>query len=114
MAIFPARTPTIMDPVTADLRPATVINSHILYVGMVLESVDQARQFVNAYAIHHNFAVKNGFPKKKDQALLLLCKCAKKPYNTRKLPMTKGKSDNGLTRQKEAQACFVTVLGWCA
>ncbi|KAK9481867.1 hypothetical protein V1527DRAFT_499502 [Lipomyces starkeyi] len=29
------------------------------------------RQFVNAYAIPHNFALKNGFPKNKDQTLLL-------------------------------------------
>ncbi|KAJ8097763.1 hypothetical protein POJ06DRAFT_283143 [Lipomyces tetrasporus] len=73
---------------------------------MVLESVDQARQFLNAYAIHHNFAVKNGFlVKNKDQTLLLLCRCAKKPYNTRKLPLTKGsKSDNGLTRKREARS----------
>ncbi|KAK9334530.1 hypothetical protein V1521DRAFT_442627 [Lipomyces starkeyi] len=52
-----------MDPVTADLRAAAVINPHALYVGMVLQSVDQARQFVITYAIHHNFAVKNGFAK---------------------------------------------------
>ncbi|KAK9350533.1 hypothetical protein V1523DRAFT_419542 [Lipomyces doorenjongii] len=87
-----------MDPVTTGF-PTVVVNSpHTLYVGEVFESVDQARQFAKAYAISHNFAVKNGFVKDKDQTLLLLCKCAKKPFNSRNLPMTKGStSANGLT-----------------
>ncbi|KAK9351231.1 hypothetical protein V1523DRAFT_30710, partial [Lipomyces doorenjongii] len=99
-----------MDPVTTGF-PTVVANSpHILYVGEVFESVDQARQFANAYAISHNFAVKNGFVKDKDQTLLLSCKCAKKPFNSRNLPMTKGSmSANGLTRYKDA----ISMLGDC-
>ncbi|KAK9241911.1 hypothetical protein V1506DRAFT_569288 [Lipomyces tetrasporus] len=61
---------------------------------MVLESVDHARQFVNAYAIHHNFAVKNGVVKDNEKTLLLLCKCARKPFNTRSLPLTKGSTND--------------------
>ncbi|KAK9242634.1 hypothetical protein V1506DRAFT_555943 [Lipomyces tetrasporus] len=86
--------------------PAAVVNNpQTLHVGMEFESVDQARQFVNAYAIGHNFAVKNGFVKNKDQTLLLSCKCAKKPFNSRKLPVTKGSTgDNGLTRKRDARS----------
>ncbi|KAK9483807.1 hypothetical protein V1527DRAFT_472174 [Lipomyces starkeyi] len=71
-----------------------VNNPYPLYVGMVLDSVDQARQFVHAYT-------KNGFVSNKDRTLLLLCKCAKKPFNARQVPMTKGtQGDNCLVRPK--------------
>ncbi|KAK9334772.1 hypothetical protein LIPSTDRAFT_224003 [Lipomyces starkeyi NRRL Y-11557] len=89
-----------MDHITA-----AVNNPYPLYVGMVLDSVDQARQFVNAYAIHPYFAVKNGFVSNKDRKLLLLCNCAKKPFKARQLPMTTGtQGDNGLIRPKVARS----------
>jgi hypothetical protein len=82
-----------------------VDRAHALYVGLVLESVDHARQFVNEYAIFHNFAVKKGVVKNKDNTLLLLCKCARKPFNTRNLPLAKGSTgDNGLIRQQDARS----------
>ncbi|KAK9234657.1 hypothetical protein V1525DRAFT_412372 [Lipomyces kononenkoae] len=37
--------------------------SYNLYVGMVVDSVENAREVVKAYAIQHNFAVKNGLVK---------------------------------------------------
>ncbi|ODQ69011.1 hypothetical protein LIPSTDRAFT_202852 [Lipomyces starkeyi NRRL Y-11557] len=43
---------------------------------MVLDSVENAREVVKAYAIQHNFALKNSLVKNKDTTLLLLCKCA--------------------------------------
>ncbi|KAK9235286.1 hypothetical protein V1525DRAFT_274307 [Lipomyces kononenkoae] len=67
-----------------------------------LSRVNQATEFVNVYAGSHNFAVKIGFVKNKEQTRLLLCKCAKKPFNSRKLPITKGSTgDIGLTRKRE-------------
>ncbi|KAK9366135.1 hypothetical protein V1509DRAFT_308075 [Lipomyces kononenkoae] len=94
-----------MDPAVAFFPEPAVNNSYSLYLGMVFESVDHARQFVNAYAIHHNFAVKNGAVKNKEKTLLLLCKCARKPFNIRNLPFTEGSTgDNGLTRQKDARS----------
>ncbi|ODQ73409.1 hypothetical protein LIPSTDRAFT_260435 [Lipomyces starkeyi NRRL Y-11557] len=76
-----------------------------LYVGMVLDSVDNAREVVKAYAIQHNFALKNGLVKNKDTTLLLLCKCALKTFNSRKLPLQKGViGDNNLVRQKDARS----------
>ncbi|KAJ8103568.1 hypothetical protein POJ06DRAFT_279327 [Lipomyces tetrasporus] len=64
--------------------PAAANNPHVSYVGLVFESVDQARQF-------------NGFIKNRDQRLLLLCKCAKKPFDSRNHPMTKGSTgENGM------------------
>ncbi|KAK9323460.1 hypothetical protein V1517DRAFT_320339 [Lipomyces orientalis] len=66
----------------------------------------------DTYAIRHNFAVKNGVVKDKDKTLLLLCKCAKKPFNTRNLPQTKGSTgDNGLTRQKDARSMLCDCHG---
>ncbi|KAK9335268.1 hypothetical protein V1521DRAFT_346699, partial [Lipomyces starkeyi] len=76
-----------------------------LYVGMVLDSVENAREVVKAYAIQHNFALKNGLVKNKDTTLLLLCKCALKTFNSRKLPLQKGViGDNNLVRQKDARS----------
>ncbi|KAK9341062.1 hypothetical protein V1521DRAFT_354567, partial [Lipomyces starkeyi] len=61
--------------------------------------------FVNDYAIFHNFAVKKGVVKIKDNTLLLLCKCARWPFNTRNLPLTKGSTgDKLLTRQQDARS----------
>ncbi|KAK9324941.1 hypothetical protein V1517DRAFT_316143, partial [Lipomyces orientalis] len=58
-------------------------------------------QFVDTYAIWHNFAT-----------LLLFCKCAKKPFNNRNLPQTKGSTgDNGLTRQKDARSMLCDCHG---
>ncbi|KAK9488809.1 hypothetical protein V1527DRAFT_456274, partial [Lipomyces starkeyi] len=95
-SLFPVQHYTVMDHITA-----AVNNPYPLYVGMVLDSVDQARQFVHAYAIQSHFAVKNGFVNNKDRTLLLLCKCAKKPFNARQVPMTKGtQGDNCLVRPK--------------
>ncbi|KAK9361861.1 hypothetical protein V1504DRAFT_450498 [Lipomyces starkeyi] len=88
-----------MNPAPMVSRTLAVNNSPSLHVGMELDSADYAREFVNAYAIHHNFAVQNSAVYDKDTSLLLMCKCAKKP-NTRKLPLTKGcADDNGLVRQ---------------
>ncbi|KAK9236669.1 hypothetical protein V1525DRAFT_362288, partial [Lipomyces kononenkoae] len=68
---------------------------------MVFESAAETRDFVKAYAIRNNFAVKNGVVKNKDQTLLLACKCSRKPLKTRNLPIEVGaKGSNGLTRQK--------------
>ncbi|KAK9482297.1 hypothetical protein V1527DRAFT_22237 [Lipomyces starkeyi] len=79
--------------------PAAVVNN-LLHVGTEFEWVDQARQFVNTYAISHNFAVKNGLVMHKSQTLL-----PKKPFNSRKLPVTKGSTgDNGLTRKRDARS----------
>ncbi|KAK9318781.1 hypothetical protein V1517DRAFT_355535 [Lipomyces orientalis] len=65
---------------------------------MVFESAAEARIFVNAYAIHNNFAVKNGVVKHKDQTL-------RKPLNTRSLPIEVGATgSNGPTRQKVARS----------
>ncbi|KAJ8102033.1 hypothetical protein POJ06DRAFT_280652 [Lipomyces tetrasporus] len=65
-----------MDP-AVDFLPTPAVNNHtILY---------HARQFVNAYAIHHNFAVKNGVDKDKEKTLLLFT------------------NDYGLTRHKDAR-----------
>ncbi|KAK9236564.1 hypothetical protein V1525DRAFT_420325 [Lipomyces kononenkoae] len=72
---------------------SVVNNAPTLYMGLELASADRAREFVNAYAIRHNFAVKNGYVYNKDKSLLLLCKCAKKP-STRRLPPTKGATDD--------------------
>ncbi|ODQ69438.1 hypothetical protein LIPSTDRAFT_187168 [Lipomyces starkeyi NRRL Y-11557] len=102
-------TAIIMDRIPTGLAAVAVNNPHTLYVGIVFKSVGQARQFVNAYAIHHNFAVKNGFVKNKDQTLLLLCKCAKKLFNSRSLPIAKGTTGSRVIETLEA--CFVTVLG---
>ncbi|KAK9234103.1 hypothetical protein V1525DRAFT_318553, partial [Lipomyces kononenkoae] len=64
-----------------------------------------AREVVKAYAIQHNFAVKNGLVKNKDTTLFLLCKCALKTFNSRKLPLEKGVTgDNNLVRQKDARS----------
>ncbi|KAK9349968.1 hypothetical protein V1523DRAFT_421260 [Lipomyces doorenjongii] len=69
------------------LRPVCprqiVNNPQTLYVAMLFESVDQAKQVVNYFSISNNAAVKNGSVKNKDQTLLLLCECAKKPFNSR-------------------------------
>ncbi|KAK9482637.1 hypothetical protein V1527DRAFT_331885 [Lipomyces starkeyi] len=62
------------------------------YVGMELESAACSREFVNAYAIRHNFAVKNGAVYSKEKSLVLLSKCAKLP-KARRLPPTKGATD---------------------
>ncbi|ODQ74805.1 hypothetical protein LIPSTDRAFT_68916 [Lipomyces starkeyi NRRL Y-11557] len=89
-----------MDPATT-VSSTLAVNAPALYVGMELESAARAREFVNAYAIRHNFAVKNGDVYNKDKSLLLLCKCAKLP-STRRLQPTKGATDDeGLNRQKE-------------
>ncbi|KAK9367339.1 hypothetical protein V1509DRAFT_554066, partial [Lipomyces kononenkoae] len=74
-----------------------------LYIGMVLDTDNQARQYVQNYAIHHNFAVKNGQVGNKATTLLLVCKCANK-FDPGKLPLEKGVlGNNGLIRQKEAR-----------
>ncbi|KAK9374214.1 uncharacterized protein V1513DRAFT_113769 [Lipomyces chichibuensis] len=76
---------------------------------MELQSAACAREYANAYAIRHNFAVKNGAVYNKEKSLVLLSKCAKLP-NTRRLPPTKGATDeNGFTRQKE----FRSILCNC-
>ncbi|KAK9481710.1 hypothetical protein V1527DRAFT_502452, partial [Lipomyces starkeyi] len=72
---------------------------------MVLESDATARAFVNLHAINNNFALKNGVVKNKDETLLLVCKCNRKPLNPGKLPLEVGtKGDNGITRQKVARS----------
>ncbi|KAK9348624.1 hypothetical protein V1522DRAFT_333762, partial [Lipomyces starkeyi] len=81
-----------------------------LYVGMVLDTDNQAREYVQQYAIEHNFAVKNGQVSNKQTTVLLVCKCANK-FDPGKLPLEKGVlSDNGLIRQKEAR----TMLCECS
>ncbi|KAK9355032.1 hypothetical protein V1523DRAFT_376179, partial [Lipomyces doorenjongii] len=86
--------------------PAAEVNDpYDLYIGMIFESEYAARAYVNAYAIHHNFAVKNGVVKHKDQTLLLTCKCSRKPLNTRNLPIAVTAGDNnGPTRVKQARS----------
>ncbi|KAK9494571.1 hypothetical protein V1508DRAFT_395961 [Lipomyces doorenjongii] len=102
-----------MDLTTAVSSTPDANDIPALYVGMELESAACAREFFNAYAIRHNFAVKNGAVYNKKKSLVLLCKCAKLP-KARRLPPTKGTTDeNGFTRQKEFRASFATVRGWC-
>ncbi|KAK9244824.1 hypothetical protein V1506DRAFT_514954 [Lipomyces tetrasporus] len=69
-----------MDPVAIEF-PA-MNNPYDLRIGMVFKSDATARAFVNAHAINNNFAVKNGVVKDKDETLLLVCKCNRKPLNT--------------------------------
>jgi hypothetical protein len=78
--------------------------THIIYiVGMVLDTGNKAREYVQQYAIHHNFAAKNGNVRNKQKTLLLVCKCANK-FDPGKLPLEKGVSgDNGLICLKDAR-----------
>jgi hypothetical protein len=93
-----------MDPDAINLRLLGTHN-HDLYIGMVFESDSKARDFVNAYAIRHNFAVKNGVVKHKNKSLLLVCKCSRMPLNTGNLPMEVGTRDeNSNTRRKIARS----------
>ncbi|KAK9481890.1 hypothetical protein V1527DRAFT_62952 [Lipomyces starkeyi] len=82
-----------MDPATTASSTPAVNNAPAFYVGMELESAGHARELVNAYAMRHKFAVKNGLVYNKEKSLLLLCKRAKLP-NTRKLPPTIGAIDD--------------------
>ncbi|KAK9481836.1 hypothetical protein V1527DRAFT_522421 [Lipomyces starkeyi] len=96
-----------MDHITATAAtPSTPANApYNLYEGMVLDTVENAREVVKAYAIQHNFALKKGLVKNKDTRLLLLCKCALKTFNSRKLPLQKEViGDNNLVRQKDARS----------
>ncbi|ODQ74696.1 hypothetical protein LIPSTDRAFT_227047 [Lipomyces starkeyi NRRL Y-11557] len=68
---------------------------NILCIGLVFES--DSRAVVNAHAINNNFAIKNGVVKHKDQTLLIVCKCSRRPLNTGNLAMEVGTNgDNGL------------------
>ncbi|KAK9246675.1 hypothetical protein V1506DRAFT_534481 [Lipomyces tetrasporus] len=92
-----------MNPAAIDFP--TTSNPYDLCIGMVFESDDKARAFVNTHAINNNVAVKNGVVKHKNQTLSLVCKCSRKPLNTGNLPLEVGtKGDNGLTRQKFARS----------
>ncbi|KAJ8103587.1 hypothetical protein POJ06DRAFT_242343 [Lipomyces tetrasporus] len=54
-----------MDPAAIDFP--TTSNPYDLCIGMVFESDDKARAFVNTHAINNNVAVKNGVVKHKNQ-----------------------------------------------
>ncbi|KAK9335056.1 hypothetical protein V1521DRAFT_441023 [Lipomyces starkeyi] len=74
---------------------------------MVFESDSKARDFVNAYAIRHNFAVKNGVVKHKNKSQLLVCKCSGMPLNTGNLPM---EVDYRREQQHPSQNCAQHAL----
>ncbi|KAK9360599.1 hypothetical protein V1504DRAFT_136920 [Lipomyces starkeyi] len=94
-----------------DLTTTIANGSYNLYVGMVLNTDNQARHYVNRHAIHHNFAVKNGRVSNKEKTLLLVCKCANK-FDPGKLPLEKGVlGDNGSIRQIDVERCSVNVHG---
>ncbi|KAK9342423.1 hypothetical protein V1522DRAFT_25713 [Lipomyces starkeyi] len=81
-----------MNPAPMVSRTLAANNGPSLHVGMELDSADCAREFVNAYAIHHNFAVKNGAVYDKTSHS---CLCAKR----QKAAADKGSADdNGLSR----------------
>ncbi|KAK9489045.1 hypothetical protein V1508DRAFT_429273 [Lipomyces doorenjongii] len=61
-----------MDLTTAVSSTPDANDIPALYVGMELESAACAREFVNAYAIRHIFAVKNGAAYNKEKSLVLV------------------------------------------
>ncbi|ODQ71826.1 hypothetical protein LIPSTDRAFT_309699 [Lipomyces starkeyi NRRL Y-11557] len=82
-----------MDPIPTGLAAVAVNNPHTLYVGMVFESVGQARQFVNAHC----------------------CSCASAPKShstpeTFQLPREL-RVPTASRVIETLGACFVTVLG---
>ncbi|KAK9241753.1 hypothetical protein V1506DRAFT_549746 [Lipomyces tetrasporus] len=94
-----------------DRTTAIANDAYDLYVGVVLDTDNQAKEYVQQYAIQHNFAVKNGHVSNKQKTLLLVCKCANK-YDPGKIPLEKGVlGDNGLIRLKRQVRCSVNVHG---
>ncbi|KAJ8102679.1 hypothetical protein POJ06DRAFT_245338 [Lipomyces tetrasporus] len=86
-----------------DHTTAIANDTYNLYVGMVLDTDNHAREYVQQYAVQHNFAVKNGHVSNKQKTLLLVCKCANK-YDPGKLPLEKSViNEHGLICLKDAR-----------
>ncbi|KAK9241880.1 hypothetical protein V1506DRAFT_549287 [Lipomyces tetrasporus] len=53
-----------------DHTTAIANDTYNLYVGMVLDTDNHAREYVQQYAVQHNFVVKNGHVSNKQKTLL--------------------------------------------